>query len=480
VALEQIVEAKRRSVATRKAERPLEGFRDSLGRSDRSLEQALAGDQLGFILECKKASPSEGLLRADFDAQAIAERYAPFASAISVITDEPFLQGSLEDLQRVRDVVEQPVLCKDFVVDVYQVYEARRLGADAILLMCSVLDDEQLRRCYAATEELGMDALVEVHDEHELGRALALGARIVGINNRNLATLEVDLATSEALAPKVPAEVMLVVESGIRDRNDVRRLREVADGFLIGSRLMRAADLDATVRELVFGRVKICGLTRVEQADWAHGAGASYGGLMLWPRSPRAVDLHTARAIREAAPLSWVGVFVDQPVSHIAEAARALSLDVVQLHGGESAATIDALRNHLPEDCRVWKAHRVRPGSEALPLLADTRADRLLVDAYRRGVPGGTGESFDWRRVENHAERDRLVLSGGLSVDNAWAADMFGCWALDLSSGVETAPGDKDEALMGAFFAELRAKRRSTDSSGADTTGEYPSGSVPP
>jgi len=328
------------------------------------------------------------------------------------------------------------------------------------LLMCSVLTQPELTACLAITRELGMDALVEAHDSGELRRALDAGADIVGINNRDLSTLQVDLATFEKLAPAVPAGVISVCESGIRTHADVRALRSSADAFLVGSSVMSAADLDQALRNLLFGRVKLCGLTRGRDAEAAWRAGACYGGLVLWPPSPRSISVRDARAVRDAAPLRWVGVFVDQPDREVADAAHALELHAVQLHGSEDAGYVQRLRAQLPASCAVWKARRVGgEAGEPIGRTADSGADRLLVDTYKRDVPGGTGERFDWQLLCEHAERSELIVSGGLTPDNAHEADALGCWALDLSSGVEQAPGKKDEARIAALFHVLRGQR---------------------
>jgi indole-3-glycerol phosphate synthase/phosphoribosylanthranilate isomerase len=457
LALDRIVADKRVAVAARKVARPQSEL--TIAPSDRSLREALAKPRTGFILECKKASPSRGLIRPEFDPRAIADSYAPFADAISVLTDEPYFQGSFDHLRTVRCVVDVPVLCKDFVVDPYQIYEARHHGADAVLLMCSVLQQDELRSCLAIAHELSMDALVEAHDAEELERALDAGAAIVGINNRNLSTLKVDLTTFEKLAPRVPPGVVCVCESGIRNHADVLPLRARADAFLVGSSMMQAPDLDHALRSLLFGRVKICGLTRPEDAIGAWRAGATYGGLVLWPPSPRSIAVAEAKAVCHAAPLRWVGVFVDQPEAELADAAHALNLHAVQLHGSEDASYVKRLRARLPADCAIWKAQRVSddPGV-SIGTAADSGADRLLVDSYRRGVPGGTGKRFDWKLMQGHPGRAELILSGGLTPDNALDADAIGCWALDLSSGVERSPGIKDPARVAALFEVLRGQ----------------------
>jgi indole-3-glycerol phosphate synthase/phosphoribosylanthranilate isomerase len=458
VALDAIVAAKRRDVAERVARRPLASFRGAVAPSDRSLKAALAAPRTGFILECKKASPSRGVLRADYDAVAIARSYAPFADAISVLTDGPFFGGSLDDLAAVRAAVALPVLCKDFVVDPYQIYEARERGADAALLMCSVLRDDQLARCLAACRELEVDALVEVHDEAELARALGAGADIVGVNNRDLATLAIDLATSERLLPQIPAGVLAVCESGIERRQSIRALSASADAFLIGSHLMGARDLDAAVRELVFGRVKVCGLTRAADATAARAAGATFGGVVLWPGSPRHLDVAAARRLCRDVPLRWVGVFVDAPADDVAAAAAALGLAAVQLHGDEDGDHVAAVKARVPPGCEVWKARRIAPDAT---LLGDAGgADRLLCDGFHAGLRGGSGRRFDWRLCAAHPDKDRLVIGGGITADNAAAAEALGCYAIDLSSGVERAPGEKDPEKLAALFGALRGRAR--------------------
>ena len=341
------------------------------------------------------------------------------------------------------------LLCKDFVVEPYQVVEARAHGADAVLLILSVLDDEGYRVCREVADGLQVDVLTEVHDEAELERALALDARIVGINNRNLTTLEVDLSTTEVLAPKVPPGRLIVAESGVFTHQDLHRLRDLVDAFLVGTSLVVRDDVPRAVRELIAGRFKVCGLTRPEDAAAAWKAGATWGGLIFAPESPRCVDLETANRVRAAAPLNWVGVFVNADPDEIARTARELGLAAVQLHGEESAEAVRAL--DVP--CEVWKAVRVQ---DRVPTLAETGADRLSLDAFSPEARGGTGKRFDWRLPAEHPERERLVLGGGLDPDNVAEADALGVWALDVNSGVEEAPGIKSPAKLEALLAALR------------------------
>ena len=253
--LDQIIRWKRDEITRIKAAKHIEVVEAEAASASppHDFAAALCAPGVSLIAEVKRASPSKGLLRRDFDAVALARQYeSNGAAAISVLTDEHFFQGSLDHLRAVRDAVNIPVLRKDFVLDPYQVYEARAAGADGVLLIVSALNDDDLEALHRLIQQMGMTALVEVHDAVELERALKINPRVVGVNNRNLRTFEVSLETTARLRSLIPGEIILVAESGVHTHDDVARLATIgADAMLVGEALVRAEKVGSKVRELI-------------------------------------------------------------------------------------------------------------------------------------------------------------------------------------------------------------------------------------
>ncbi|MGZ0750014.1 bifunctional indole-3-glycerol-phosphate synthase TrpC/phosphoribosylanthranilate isomerase TrpF [Kluyvera sichuanensis] len=447
--LAKIVADKAIWVEARKQQQPLASFQNDVQPSQRSFYDALRGTRTAFILECKKASPSKGVIRDDFDPARIANVYKHYASAISVLTDEKYFQGSFDFLPIVSGIAPQPILCKDFIIDAYQIYLARFYQADACLLMLSVLDDEQYRQLAAVAHSLNMGVLTEVSNEEELERAIALKAKVVGINNRDLRDLSIDLNRTRQLAPRLGHDVTVISESGINTNAQVRDLSHYANGFLIGSAMMAYDDLNAAVRRVLLGENKVCGLTRPQDAQAAYEAGAIYGGLIFVPTSPRAVNDAQAREVMNGAPLAYVGVFRNTPTAEVVERATTLQLKAVQLHGSEDQAYIDALRAELPASVQIWKALSV---ANTLPSRDLNHVDKYVFDNGQ----GGSGQRFDWALLQGQ-DLSNVILAGGLSADNCVEAAKSGCVGLDFNSGVESQPGIKDASKLASAFQTLRA-----------------------
>lgn len=451
--LAKIVRDKYEWVEARKASQPLEGFKSDLTPSDRDFYQALRNDQTVFITECKKASPSKGLIRDDFDLDYIASVYNNHANAISVLTDEKYFQGNFDFLPQVRNQVKQPVICKDFMVDTYQVYLARHYSADAILLMLSVLNDDEYKQLADVAHSLNMGILTEVSNEEELERAISLKAQVIGINNRNLRDLSTDLNRTKELAPAIrekAPEAVVISESGIYTHQQVRDLATFADGFLIGSSLMAEENLELAVRKVTLGENKVCGLTHPDDAAKVYQSGAVFGGLIFVEKSKRFVTEEEARLTMSGAPLKYVGVFQNHSLDSIVETTNELGLAAVQLHGDEDQAFVDELRQKLNSEVEIWKAYGVQ---DEMPTLIDNHINRHLLDTKVGTQVGGTGLVFDWSLI---SDRSEVMLAGGITPFNAQKAAQQGCLGLDLNSGVESSPGKKDAEKLKQAFAAIR------------------------
>lgn len=445
--LKKIIEDKQTWLTEQLAVKPLNTFKSAIFPSDRNFYQALNQPKTVFILECKKASPSKGLIRDDFNPASIAKVYKNYASAISVLTDEKYFQGSFEFLPIVRNEVTQPVLCKDFIIDEYQIYLARYYQADAILLMLSVLTDDEYRHLSNIAHQLNMGILTEASTEDEVERAIKLGAKVIGINNRNLRDLSVDLNRVKKLSKSIPNDRIIISESGIYTHNQVKDLSHYAHGFLIGSALMSEPNLTLAIRKVILGENKVCGLTRAEDAVSAYQAGAVYGGLIFVTNSARYIQPIKARTVIAAAPLNWVGVFRNEDIETVCQIAKQLFLYAVQLHGDEDANYIKTLRQELPKTCQIWQALSI---DGIVPEHANSFVSRYIFDHDA----GGTGKSFDWSLLDNQ-DLNNVILAGGINPENIKSALATNVIGVDLNSGVEVSPGVKDKQKIQAVFEQI-------------------------
>lgn len=457
--LQKIVADKLEWIKSQQAVLPLAHFQDSITRSDRDFYHALTRNNRqtpAYILECKKASPSKGLIRDDFNLKYIAEIYKQYASVISVLTDEKYFQGNFHFIAQVRSIAPQPILCKDFILSEYQIYLARYHQADAILLMLSILDDATYLKLSNLAHSLGMGVLTETSNPSEVARSIALNAHVIGINNRNLHDLSTDLNRTPPLAKRIPPNRIIISESGIYNHQQIRQLKPFVNGFLIGSSLMSSNDLQSAVRQVIFGENKICGLTRIQDVQAAYANGALYGGLIFAEQSPRNIHIEQAKLLINAAPLRFVGVFQHQPHDYIVQLATDLKLFAVQLHGNESWEFIQQLREKLPLSCQIWKVISIDINQHDPIIWADNPLiDRVLLDSKIQGKQGGTGSIFDWTLIPANIKH-RAILAGGIKQDNLQQALKQGCLGVDINSGAECAPGIKDKDKIKQLFEQIK------------------------
>ena len=447
-------------------------------------EAALRQQDFNFICEVKKASPSKGIIAEHFPYLDIAKEYeVAGAAAISVLTEPDFFKGDKKYLQEIASTVKIPVLRKDFIIDEYQIYQAKVWGASAILLICACLDVPTLTKFRELADSLGLSSLVEAHDEHEVQMAIDCGARIIGVNNRNLKDFTVDVQNSVRLRNLVQDDVIFVSESGLETPEDIQVLRDNNIGVaLMGETFMRSPN---KVEKLAYlygptyytPKVKMCGISNVETIPAIIDAKPDYMGLVFAP-SKRQVTVEQAKTLVEelykqnvvgnnseveqtepvtsldtasSETIKTVGVFVNETVENLLKIAEEVKLDVIQLHGDEDESFIQILKEQ--SNVEVWKAVQVRSAADAEKWI-DSSADMLLFDAYHKDERGGTGEVFDWSSLD---EFDRpFMLAGGIDSTNvARAIRTVRPYGIDISSCIET-EGVKDNEKIKAFTNIVR------------------------
>jgi len=511
--LHKIVERTRADLVDIKAARPAQQLLDKINQrgdvANPFLPCLRANAPMALLAEVKRASPSKGDIAKGADAPATALAYAlAGACTISVLTEPHWFKGSLNDLEQVRASLvasgRSPGVCvlrKDFIVDEYQLLEARAHGADTALLIVAVLPADELVHLISFSRNLGMEPLVEVATEDEMATALAAGSKVIGINNRNLHTFEVDMGRTGRLAAMVPAgsDVFTIALSGVTCRSDVEAFAGVGAGaVLVGEALMRAPSPEALISELLARPrqpplCKICGLRDAEAAGVAAAAGADLIG-MIFAKSKRQVDVQAAQAMvaavrrerprpadwamppylatnadHQLTPRAWllrwralltdaaskggpltVGVFVNSTVEEMNRIAEDVPLDLIQLHGDEGWSIAKQL---------VRPAIRVvhmEPGVSAADVVGSIEggsAVAVLLDS--KG--GGTGKTFDWKVGAEVQQLAPFILAGGLNPENVGSAvAAVTPWAFDVSSGVET-DGVKDHEKIVAFVRAGKA-----------------------
>ena len=457
-------------------------------------EAALRQQDFNFICEVKKASPSKGIIAEHFPYLEIAKEYeVAGAAAISVLTEPDFFKGDKKYLQEIASTVKIPVLRKDFIIDEYQIYQAKVWGASAILLICACLDVPTLTKFRELADSLGLSSLVEAHDESEVQMAIDCGARIIGVNNRNLKDFTVDVQNSVRLRNLVEDDVIFVSESGLETPEDIQVLRDNNIGVaLMGETFMRSPN---KVEKLAYlygptyytPKIKMCGISKVDTIPAIVNAKPDYMGLVFAP-SKRQVTVEQAKTLVDelhkqyektygevTVPMNTdtaqdgqdsqefvqgnsnfekiktVGVFVNETVENLLKIAEEVKLDVIQLHGDEDESFIQTLKEQ--SNVEIWKAVQVRSAADAEKWI-DSSADMLLFDAYHKDERGGTGEVFDWSSLDEF-ERP-FMLAGGIDSTNvARAIRTVRPYGIDISSGIET-EGVKDNEKIKALTHIVR------------------------
>ena len=486
--LDKIVEATKVRVAKEKEVETLEAVKAAaLALSSDTgfpFEAALRQQDFNFICEVKKASPSKGIIAEHFPYLDIAKEYeVAGAAAISVLTEPDFFKGDKKYLQEIASTVKIPVLRKDFIIDEYQIYQAKIWGASAILLICACLDVPTLTKFRELADSLGLSSLVEAHDEQEVQMAIDCGARIIGVNNRNLKDFTVDVQNSVRLRNLVEDDVIFVSESGLETPEDIQVLRDNNIGVaLMGETFMRSPN---KVEKLAYlygptyytPKVKMCGISKVETIPAVVDAKPDYMGLVFAP-SKRQVTVAQAKTLVEelhkqnvvgnnseaeqtepvtsldtasSETIKTVGVFVNETIENLLKIAEEVKLDVIQLHGDEDESFIQTLKEQ--SNVEVWKAVQVRSAADAEKWI-DSSADMLLFDAYHKDERGGTGEVFDWSSLDEF-ERPFMLAGGMDSTNVARAIRTVRPYGIDISSGIET-EGVKDDEKIKAFTHIVR------------------------
>ena len=444
-------------------------------------EAALRQQDFNFICEVKKASPSKGIIAEHFPYLEIAKEYeVAGAAAISVLTEPDFFKGDKKYLQEIASTVKIPVLRKDFIIDEYQIYQAKVWGASAILLICACLDVPTLTKFREIADSLGLSSLVEAHDEAEVQMAIDCGARIIGVNNRNLKDFTVDVQNSVRLRNLVQDDVIFVSESGLETPEDIQVLRDNNIGVaLMGETFMRSPN---KVEKLAYlygstyytPKVKMCGISKIETIPAVIEANPDYMGLVFAPskrqvtvvqaktlveelhkqyanRYNRDAEQYSNQTLIHQESIKTVGVFVNETVESLLKIAKEVKLDVIQLHGDEDESFIQTLKEQ--SNVEVWKAVQVRSAADAEAWI-DSSADMLLFDAYHKDERGGMGEVFDWSCLDEF-ERP-FMLAGGIDSTNvARAIRTVRPYGIDISSGIET-EGVKDDEKIKAFTNIVR------------------------
>ncbi|WP_343189622.1 bifunctional indole-3-glycerol-phosphate synthase TrpC/phosphoribosylanthranilate isomerase TrpF [Buchnera aphidicola] len=446
--LNKILKVKKDWINFYKKNKNIESFKNKIKLSTRNFYNSFNKKKISFILECKKKSPSLGLLRKNFNLFDISNIYKKYASVISVVTEEKYFGGNFKNLSIVSNLVKQPILCKDFIIDEYQIYLARYYQADAILLMLSILHDNEYIYLSNIAKKLNMGVLTEINNIDEMKRAIKLKSKIIGINNRNLNNLSIDLNITKKIAPLIPKKNIIISESGIDSFKKIRKLKKIVNGFLIGSYIMKKKNIKNTIKSLIFGNNKICGLTRKKDAIISEKSGAIYGGLIFCNNSVRKININLAKKIINSSNLKYVAVFNNNSIQEIIDICNKINLQAIQLHGNETQKFINNLIKKINPKIKIWKTFII---NNKFPKMNFNFIKHYLFDNNKNN----NKKTFNWSILKNK-NIENVFLAGGLNEKNCKKVMKFNCFGLDFNSGLEKKHRIKDKKKIKNIFNILR------------------------
>lgn len=454
--LDKIIQAKQIILDKQKQSLPLEVIQEKLTPKvfeKSGFKEALKKEGLSIIGEIKKASPSQGTMNESLDIIETARLYESYGVAsISVLTEEKYFKGSSEYLQKVSEAVSIPTLRKDFIIDSYQIYEAKLLGAHAVLLIAAILSIEDLENFYCLSKSLGMDCLVEVHNEEDIEKIKGIQPDIVGINNRNLATLEIDLQTTERLLPFLKETEIVVSESGIMSQLELDYIKELGvDAVLMGRFFMDSSFVEEQLKtlRLLSTKVKICGLKTIHDIEIVNEYRPDYIGV-VFAQSKRKVTKELARKMifKLSRDIKAVGVFTDHSIEEANALATYCGLDVIQFHRSVSHEEYKKSTKELWMTLPVSEEGKY----QEVPLVGDG----VLLDTKIGSNCGGLGKSFDWTKICCKQIGKKTIVAGGLQPSNVGQCiELLRPYCVDVSSGVEE-KGNKSKRLIEAFIKSVR------------------------
>ena len=453
-----------------------------------SFKQALVNSNSGIIAEFKRKSPTKGWINPDADVTKVVQSYeAAGAAAISCLTDEPFFGGSFTDFEKARETVRQiPLLRKDFILDEYQIYQSKAMGADVILLIAACLSSEEIARFTSIAHDLDMEVLLEIHEESELS-SICLDADVIGINNRNLKTFVTDVRHTLDLASKISDRFLKISESGLSDPETVIQLHQAGfRGFLMGESFMKTADPGETLREFIKSviprltrdplkniidckeiagqarndkqslKIKVCGMKNPENMRALAELPIDMMGLIFYEKSPRGIDERDADRIKALSlAIPKAGVFVDASLDVILDKAEQFGLQLIQLHGKESPDFCHGLKIKGFSIIKAFHVNTIEDLKTCLPY--EGCCDYFLFDTQTSQY-GGSGNKFDWEILSAYTGTTPFFLSGGIAPEDAEIIKQLNfpqLVAVDLNSRFEIAPGIKDVDKIQQFIKVL-------------------------